>query len=603
MRMILTRAINSFSASYLFEKSPTINFKPEIKTCPCCGAHLKVRKTREKTVFTLHLGEFTSNETIYECRNKNCPNEQKYGSDELSKLVPSLCNYGYDVMVYTGKSMFLRHRQANEILADLMGKNVSISLNEVYYLAEKFIVYLAALHNMRTDRICDIIEENGGYILHLDTFGDKDSPRIITGIDSISDFVLDNMKIASEKSSYIEPFLNKMAKRFGQPVGVVQDMGKGIMNAVQKVFKGVRIYICHFHFLRDIGKDLLGKDYDLIRQRLRHYGILSELGKSAQSLKGIIDDNFGFVEEFGESVKVENAIGKPVDLTFAFCVYALIVWILEGKKLGKGYGFPFDRQHLDFTLRLKKARKHILEIKRKEVNKKTQGYNTLIKLEKLVTEITDDEELKIATREIQKSVGIFDKLREAMRIAPKEGSDGLNDDGGDEDIKSIEKKVSEFREWLNETEDCTKKGKYKTFISQIDKYWDKLFADPIEVETSDGKKTIQPQRTNNILERLFRNFKQWYRRKSGCGTMGKTLRAMVDNTPLVRNLKNNEYMRVILGDDDTLEEAFANIDSTIIQKEMEEAKRYPNKIPEQFKKLARNDSLPEKLSNMLKNAA
>jgi len=514
--MLLDRAANCLCASNLFAESPVVHFRPETETCPCRGERLKVRKSRKKTVFTLHL---------------------------------------------------------------------------------------AALHHLRTDRICDVIAENGGYILHLDTFGDKDSPRIITGIDSISDFVLDNMKIASEKSGYIEPFLNKMAERFGQPVGVVQDMGKGIMNAVQKVFVGVRIYICHFHFLRDIGKDLLGGNYDLIRNRLRHYGILTELRKAAGSLEELIDDNFGFIGEFSESVKDGNATTKPVDLTFAFSVYALIVWILEGKKLGKGYGFPFDRQHLDFMLRLKKSRGYIRKMKNRDINKQTQGYKTLLKLEKRIIETIDDEEGKIACKKIQKDIKIFDKLREAMRIAPKEGNDGLNDNGGDEDIKSIEKKVSEFREWLTESEDRTKNGKYKAFISQIDKYWDKLFADPIEVETSCGKKIIQPQRTNNILEQLFRNFKQWYSRKSGCGTMGKTLRAMVDNTPLVRNLKNEAYMKVILGDDHTLEEAFANIDSMIIRREMKEAKQYPNKIPAPFKKLAKNDSLPKMLSNMLKKVA
>jgi hypothetical protein len=504
--MFLDRATNYFCASYLFAESPIVHFRPETETCPCCGEHLKVRKSREKTVFTLHLGEFTANETITECRNEDCSNQQKYGSDDLSKRVMPFCNYGYDVMVHTGKAMFLRHRQGNEILAELSEKNITISLSEVYYLAEKFIVYLAALHNMRTDRICDIIAENGGYILHLDTFGDKDSPRIITGIDSISDFVLDNMKIASEKSRYIEPFLNKMAERFGQPVGVVQDMGKGIMNAVQKVFVGVRIYICHFHFLRDIGKDLLGENYDLIRKRLRFYGILTELRKAAGSLEELIDDNFEFIGEFSKSVIDGNATTKPVDLTFAFCVYALIVWILEGKKLGKGYGFPFDRQHLDFTLRLKKSCGYIRKMKRRDINNQTQGYKTLLKLEKRIIETINDEEIKTASKEIQKDIKIFDKLREAMRIDPKEGNEGLNDNGGNEDIKSIENKVSGFREWLYENEDCTVSGRYKTFISQIDKYWDKLFADPIEVETSSGKKIIQPQEQtiswNSCLETL-----------------------------------------------------------------------------------------------------
>ena len=43
-------------------------------------------------------------------------------------------------------------------------------------------------------------------------------------------------------------------------------------------------------------------------------------------------------------------------------------------------------------------------------------------------------------------------------------------------------------------------------ISQIDKYWAKLFADPLPVQTPEGLKFIQPQRTNNIMERFFRNF-------------------------------------------------------------------------------------------------
>ena len=45
---------------------------------------------------------------------------------------------------------------------------------------------------------------------------------------------------------------------------------------------------------------------------------------------------------------------------------------------------------------------------------------------------------------------------------------------------------------------------------QIDKYWEKLFADPITVTSSSGEVTIQPQRTNNIFERFFRGFETWY---------------------------------------------------------------------------------------------
>jgi hypothetical protein len=47
----------------------------------------------------------------------------------------------------------------------------------------------------------------------------------------------------------------------------------------------------------------------------------------------------------------------------------------------------------------------------------------------------------------------------------------------------------------------------KKIIEQIDKYWDKLFAASITVDGPEGPLSIQPQRTNNILERFLRDFK------------------------------------------------------------------------------------------------
>lgn len=40
-------------------------------------------------------------------------------------------------------------------------------------------------------------------------------------------------------------------------------------------------------------------------------------------------------------------------------------------------------------------------------------------------------------------------------------------------------------------------------VKQIDKYWEKLFADPLQVNTPNGPVVMQPQRTNNILEHFF----------------------------------------------------------------------------------------------------
>jgi hypothetical protein len=67
----------------------------------------------------------------------------------------------------------------------------------------------------------------------------------------------------------IIPFLQEIRSIYGDPLLVVADMGKGIEGAVRKVFgEEIRLLICHLHFLRDIGKDFLGKEYDKIRSLL-----------------------------------------------------------------------------------------------------------------------------------------------------------------------------------------------------------------------------------------------------------------------------------------------------------------------------------------------
>ncbi len=105
-------------------------------------------------------------------------------------------------------------------------------------------------------------------------------------------------------------------------------------------------------------------------------------------------------------------------------------------------------------------------------------------------------------------------------------------------------------------------------LSQIKKYWEKLFSDPIVVDTPHGKITIQPQRTNNIIEQLFREVKRGFRKKSGMKSLSKILKGMPADTPFVKNLGNPDYMKIILDGKSCLEERFAEIDAKIVRHEL-----------------------------------
>jgi len=116
-------------------------------------------------------------------------------------------------------------------------------------------------------------------------------PILMSGLDSMSQIVLGNIMLPAEDEKHIVPFLQRIKKNFGVPVALVHDMGRGIINAVANVFPGTPDFICHFHFLRDIGIDLLGDQYDIIRKRLRKHQISSKLHCRAKELKQATDQD------------------------------------------------------------------------------------------------------------------------------------------------------------------------------------------------------------------------------------------------------------------------------------------------------------------------
>ena len=129
------------SVPYLFRERPILPFRSARADCPDCHAALKVKKTQTKTVHTLALGCFSAQETLLQC--DQCDNQIIHAAEELNRLVPSGSTFGYDVVTFVGKALFLRHRHANEVVEELRARHVRLSASEVGYLGKKFVIYLA----------------------------------------------------------------------------------------------------------------------------------------------------------------------------------------------------------------------------------------------------------------------------------------------------------------------------------------------------------------------------------------------------------------------------------------------------------------------------
>jgi hypothetical protein len=274
--------------------------------------------------------------------------------------------------------------------------------------------------------------------------------------------------------------------------------------------------------------------------------------------------------------------------------YALIHWIFDYPSQSAGYGFPFDRPHLDFYRRLEKVDQLLEQIMDINLTDSASANRPFFQLHKVVTKVVGDKRLNNLSKNLEAKAKVFDKLRCAMRIALPDGKKGINDNGGSTDMKSIEEKVTAFSKWLI----CNKHRRktYADMIAQIDKYWEKLFADPISVVTSDGVRVVQPQRTNNILERFFRGEKRRGRKKTGMSSLNKMLKTVLADTPLVQNLNNDKYMEIILDGCSSLAERFSQIDAHLVQQEMANAAKNNGKILPAIKKMIRDVELTVKIS-------
>jgi hypothetical protein len=591
------------SSAALFAQRPTLPFCPAQTHCPDCQAPLRVYKTQRKAVQTLHLGCFTAQETLLRC--KHCHNDTLYGAEELRRLAPSNCTFGYDVMIFVGQALFLRHRRAQEVVDELQGRQVGLSLSQVGYLAKKFVVYLALAHRQSAPRLKAAMHTQGGYILHLDGTGDGGGPRLMSSLDSLSQIVLGNVKVPSEKTEQIVPFLEEIKARYGMPVAAVHDMGSGILAAIKEVFEGVPDFVCHFHFLRDAGKDLLESDYDAIRKRLRQHGLTDKLLYHARRLKGIIDQQPGLVENFYHQVQGNSLPTEKLEVFPLLCGYSLILWALEGKTQGEGYGFPFDRPHLEFAKRLRALGRLLEQIKNVHLRGHWQWADNkpLYKIACQLKSVSADEGLQKMLAAIDLKIEVFDRLRSAMRIAEVGATAGLNSGSSPVAMGPIQKAVEQFRQEVTSRCDYPRASHWKALIAQIDKYKDKLFADPIAVPTPNGTLLIQPQRTNNLMERFFRDWRRDARRRTGHNSISRFLQTMVADTPLVRNLENPGYLKILLDGQPSLEERFAQIEVETVRKELQVAQTSLDKVPQKIRQLIAVRAFPETICHLFQNAA
>jgi len=577
---------NSYQLQAYLPKIPIISFYNEQSECPRCGVRLHVKKVKPaRTVYTTSFGEIAIKEYTH-----HCPSCKDVFTPESAQLVKPGCNYSYECLVETGKLRYLQKRQITEIEHIFYNNyNIPISPTQVRRLCYQFLLYLGKFHYLHATQINAGMLKNGGYILHVDSTCEGHKPHLLTCIDSLSGYVLYSQKISGENESELTIIFQRVKALFGIPLTIVHDMGAGLTKSATVVFPAVTQVICHFHLLRDIGKDMFEAEYRTLQKKLSTKKIYAKIRYQINMLEQTIgsQDN---AQQLLLSLDNHNELSSSKLLQGI--LYGYLLSLKANENTGDGYGFPFDRPKLRYYAKVVEIYKDLELLESKNFSWSDKEKSRFYQIKDVLRNVINDKSLKKNIKKLETKTVLFDELRQIMKIALPGENNGLNDNGNIEnhlELTKMETKLTAFVAKLEQIVDKSpsESKPLKGVINQLNKYWDKIFAQPITIDKNGTvEKIIIPQRTNNISEQFYRKLKQLFRRLHGRRHVGKDLLFIPEEIALIENLKNNDYINDILGSIDRLPELFAHLDYDAAE------------IPFEIEKL--DMGVPQKILNAIK---
>lgn len=505
---------------------------------------LRVKKTQKRRLVT-PTKDTKVVEVIKRC---NCSNET-FVSKKLRKRTPQKSPYSFDLLAQIGRLRFDEHRQVSDIRRHFSKSGISIPDTTAQRLCKRFLKYFTVVHLESTPQIKEKIEQNGGYVLQIDGTQNHGRGTIMLLKDSISDIRLFSERVVSEKADYIKPILEDIRDLYGQPLAVIRDMGKGIAKAVDNVFEGTVVIICHFHFLRALGNRLFKYYHDKFRKNVDKTGVkgkLKELRRNAKTRLKTVRDPFA-AEILNELVGIlDDALTAS----------------------GEGLGYPFDLGKLRFYERCLKAEKRVEKLVERCMNAWNRVaiaydvHEVLKRLHKSSYRLAKYAEI-LQEREVW-----FKKARQALRW--KNGPIPLSTKvrWGDRQLKAARKGIDTFLEEisLNQREELAFKGKrshllraFGTIEQMFIENRERLLAPNVEVQTPKGKRVIKLERTNNGVEQDFRSIRRHGRRLKGNKDVEELIQKEGVGLLLLLNMEIEEYVKMVYGSWDVIGKRFAEV--------------------------------------------
>jgi hypothetical protein len=479
-------------------------------------------------------------------------------------------------MVYVGLGRFLHYRQREEIRASLAADyGLSLSSGEISMLSNRFLSYLARLHQASSPVLKAKLAADGGWPLQIDATGEDGRGTLLVAFTGWRQWVLAAWKIPTERADAILPRLQETVFRFGSPCAIVRDLGRAMTEAADTLVKNLNLKIpvlaCHLHFLSDIGKDLLTEGHDKLRALFRQAKLRSQLRALARDLGRTIGPDIdrarAGLRNWQSRAGQEQRL--PTGSAGVATVRALTQWILDYASDTQGDGFPFDLPWLALYDRCLQAvaalRTFLADPAADPAIRKV-----LDRLRRILRPVErDGPGFGAVADRLTRRVGLFAELRKALRL--REGSSRgrrgtVQRAHTATELKDIRSAVQRLTLSLKRRRPARgPAGNWRDAIdivlSHLQKHGHSLWGHAIRLPQRAGGDVRLVDRTNNAVETYFHGLKHGERRRSGRKVLSHDLEKLPPAAALTMNLTHSDYVSIVCGSLDKLPEAFARLDS------------------------------------------
>jgi hypothetical protein len=546
---------------------------------------MRVRKTLEHGGTTLAHGSFRVREAETVCAS-GCIEEADDGKShglvrrpaQVASLLVPRSTVGYDVMAHVGIERFVRYRQREEIRSDLVTRfGIELSAGEVSALQSRFCVYLKALHEKRAESLRAALAADGGWPMHLDATGEDGQGTLLCIYAGWRGWVLGAWKIPTERADSILPRMTETARLFGSPCAVMRDLGRAVIEASRDFIAQLPAPIpnlgCHMHFVRDVGKDLLGDSHEALRALFRRFEIVADLRTLVRDLRrrlgARVEPGRKQVEAWLEDDRAPLVV--PDGEAGLSTVCALAHWTLDYADDGSDEGFPFDRPFYDLyrrCLRVCRATEAFLARARDDARVR----KALGRLFGIVSKARAELPFGMQAQILATRARLLDELRGALRLKLKEDGRNtpppqvLSPDLAARELRNIEAAVRDLTRSLRERRPSRGpaqdlRAAIDLLIDHLERHGPSLFGHLVALPESLGGGFRVVERTNVILESFFHRMKHGERRRSGRKTLTQDLEHLPPEAALAQNLHHADYVQTLCGTLADLPAAFATLDA------------------------------------------